>query len=164
MRYMRCLVCVISILLTLTNCTTTSVNQSTTSNEYIQQPVTERAGQIKATLTPETYRDCGWNRTIDTWIDANENGVWDADEAPLAGVQFKVENTITQFVYDWGGTEVSGPSGTTTLDIFLGGCPEVSLEVIAQPPTGYRPTTPLRIASERLAQQETLGFGFTEQK
>ena len=87
--------------------------------------------------------DCGWTGRGEAWIDQNENGTWDSDEAPLAGVLFRIYDARND-VHDFESVS-SAQDGSTVLSAFLPGCPKVKLEVYVDMPTGYRLTTEPRV-------------------
>src|SRR3989304_638466 len=37
--------------------------------------------------------DCRWSGTAKAWIDENKNGVWEANESPLPGARFLIDDT-----------------------------------------------------------------------
>lgn len=110
-------------------------------------------------LTQMPEVDCGWVRTAYAWDDANQNGIRDANELPLSGVQFQI--------FGYGdrvrNSRPTDQTGSALLEILLPGCPNLTLEVNVMPPTGYRATTPTRVRSDLGNAQEVFGFGFTKQ-
>lgn len=100
--------------------------------------------------------DCEWSTTIQTWVDENENGAWDADEPPLPNVECFVES------FKAAGTAeaVTNEKGEAQLFVLLAGCPrEVVFFVYVIPPSGYRlvtqTTTPASKTDKRVFE-----FGF----
>lgn len=98
------------------------------------------------TMRPlEVSRVCGWERKAYTWIDKNANGRPDPNEPPLPNVKI-----IAYFI---GSSKPAQPAdatnvdGSTSWNEILDGCPTYRIEVVAQPPQGYRLTTPERIVS-----------------
>ena len=107
-------------------------------------------------LTGCVSPDCEWNGVVKTWIDANGNGQWDEDEAPLAGVNCFAEGSYSVGV----GEAVSNQHGEARLSTMLAGCPEEGiLTVWVEPPPGYRLVTQGRLPV-RLYDTEPLLFGF----
>ncbi len=88
--------------------------------------------------------DCVWYDTAKAWIDENENGVWDSNEQPLAGVRFVVDDIRN--AYPEVGEAISDEQGKAQLTVSLPGCPTVEFEISAQPPEGYQATTPSRVS------------------
>ncbi len=102
--------------------------------------------------------DCMWNAKGIAWVDADEDGVWDAGERPLCGVQFHVDDT-------WNHYEGVNRGGMTNLDgeasisVWLPGCPKVRFEVYVEAPPGYRMTTPARLPANRTEPDQVFAFG-----
>lgn len=78
--------------------------------------------------------DCEWNAIFRTWIDENENGVWDNDEPPLPDVKCSVEG------YLLGPAEAtSNEQGKAHIQALVAGChKEPVVFVYVLPPSGYR--------------------------
>ncbi|RIK30471.1 MAG: hypothetical protein DCC56_09105 [Anaerolineae bacterium] len=85
---------------------------------------------------PRGIGDCLWSAPILTWIDANENGVWDEGELPVEGVKFQVNDTQNN-INDVGDIAVSDWEGKAQAFVWLPGCPSAKFEVLAFPPDGY---------------------------
>lgn len=80
--------------------------------------------------------DCEWDGDFRTWIDKNENGVWDADESPLPDVKIVIESSVLQVP-----ELISDEKGEVHPHEALAGCPdEAVFFVYVLPPPGYRPT------------------------
>jgi hypothetical protein len=64
--------------------------------------------------TPFVLEDCVWIETGGAWIDQDGDGIRAADEPPLSGVDFCVDDTLNEFtcvgrgVSDWHGRPRSG--------------------------------------------------------
>lgn len=99
--------------------------------------------------------DCMWQQQASAWLDVNENGVQDADEQPLSGVRFFIDDVYNGFS-DVGNEAFSDADGKAALEVWLPGCPRTDFEVYAQPTAAYRLTTPERLPDEA----ETFAFGF----
>lgn len=85
---------------------------------------------------PRGIGDCLWSAPILTWIDANENGVWDEGELPVEGVKFQVNDTQNN-INDVGDIAISDWEGKAQAFVWLPGCPSAKFEVLAFPPEGY---------------------------
>lgn len=103
------------------------------------------------------FADCGWSGTAFAWIDTNEDGVWDATEVPLPGVQFQINDTLNAFT-DVGSDAVSDWKGYAYPTVFLPGCPDAEFEIIARSPPNYRTTTPAQMVAP---SNGTFRFGYT---
>jgi hypothetical protein len=99
--------------------------------------------------------DCAWSADFKTWIDANENGIWDADESPLPGVKIFVESSVLRV------PEVtSNEKGEVHLDEALGGCPKDAVFfVYVLPPSGYRPSIRMLYPAQEQTER-VFEFGF----
>jgi streptogramin lyase len=104
--------------------------------------------------------DCGWDATAEAWLDKNGNGESDPGESPLANVVFRVDDTLNGD-RDVGDYAVSDLQGRANLSVWMPGCPRVELEVHAEAPAPYRPTTADRIKVDLGEQAAHLRFGFT---
>jgi streptogramin lyase len=104
--------------------------------------------------------DCAWDATGEAWLDTNGNGESDPGEGPLANVVFRVDDTLNgdQGVGDYA---VSDLQGRTNLSVWMPGCPRVELEVHAEAPAMYQPTTADRIRVDLGEKAAHLRFGFT---
>ena len=107
--------------------------------------------------------DCVWYDEADAWVDENQNGVWDNEEEPLAGVQFFVDDIRNDY-QDVGDEAISAEDGKAHLSVWLPGCPNVKFEIYANPPEGFQATTSDRLAVSkdafRNSQQDLFSFGF----
>ena len=92
-------------------------------------------------LSCTACRDCVWSDKAKAWVDENQNGVWDEGEISLAGVQFIIDDVQNDY-QDVGREATSDENGDANLVVWLPGCPGVLFEISAQPPDGYRSTTP----------------------
>jgi len=99
------------------------------------------ASTIPSIATPQTTRtaavfsDCAWLGLVETWLDANENGVRDRGEMPLSGVVAVASDGRTTL------SEATGADGRVALRTGLRGCAEPGLAVGVTVPPGYRLTT-----------------------
>lgn len=91
--------------------------------------------------------DCVWRVPVQAWIDVDADGTRDADEPPLGGVTFVLENIDSAFQRRVAST-MTRADGVAGLSAWLPGCPAATFEVYAEVPAGYRATTPGRVASE----------------
>ncbi len=108
------------------------------------------------------FADCGWGGTGLAWLDENGDGRRDPGEPPLENVRFVVDDTRARR-RDVCEPAVSDAAGTASFSIFMPGCPEVAFQVRAEPPAGYLPTTPQRLAADEDESGETFSFGFAYQ-
>jgi len=90
-------------------------------------------------------RNCDWSETAHTWIDENENGFWDKDEKPLAGVQFVIDDVNFDHLLPL--EAVSDKNGKAKLFLFPIDCNVNKAKILlyAITPDGYKPTTSWRI-------------------
>ena len=100
--------------------------------------------------------DCEWSTAIQTWVDRNENGIWDDDESPLPNVTSIVESFESVGIAE----ATSDEKGEARLYVLLSGCPrEVIFYVYVLSPPGYRVSTrsviPVQGTDERVFK-----FGF----
>ncbi len=112
-----------------------------------------------ASCGPQPMVDCAWAQTAYAWLDENGNGILDQGEPPLAGVPFFVDDTFNDYSRV-NGNAMTGPQGYADLIVWLPGCPKYKFEVYPIVPTGYRLTTPPRIAIEEDFSEEPYSFGF----
>lgn len=95
------------------------------------------------TPTPVVLADCFVTFHFAAWKDFNEDGLWDASEPPLAGVEFSPPAGFAQI---WGYPSLSGADGRAMIDAWSpGGCPERDVTITATPPESYEPATPASI-------------------
>lgn len=91
--------------------------------------------------------DCAWDDTALAWIDENQNGVWEDNEKPLAGVKFLADDI--QHEYDTSDESISDATGKAKVYIFpvyCEGFDDIKVVISAIPPEGYKPTTPIKIS------------------
>ena len=108
--------------------------------------------------------DCTWYGSAQTWIDLNSDGLFNAGEPPLDGVQIHVDDGKAGVV------EISWPAitdirGVAPLSVSLPGCTSTAFELSADTPEGYRITTRPRVQIqpdpwESLSSQPVYYFGF----
>lgn len=100
--------------------------------------------------------DCELSATVKTWVDKNENEIWDDNEPPLPDVKCFLEGTYTVGV----GEAVSNLNGKAHLSVMLAGCPkEAVFSVYVELPSGYRLTTQERLPAQSHDEGPFL-FGF----
>jgi hypothetical protein len=105
--------------------------------------------------------DCEWRGRANAWIDEDKNGTRNANEPPLQGVEFFVDDVTNRFT-DVGEEAVSNEKGSAELYVFLPDCPRVDyFEVYAEPPSGYQETTQSRIRAH-LDSDKPFSFGFAK--
>ena len=100
--------------------------------------------------------DCELSATVRTWVDQNENGVWDTDESPLSAVKCFIDSPYGVGI----GEAVSDQNGEARLSVMLAGCPKGAVfSVYVDPPSGYRLTTQTRLPG-RQPVEDPFVFGF----
>jgi hypothetical protein len=104
------------------------------------------------------HGDCVANARTYAWVDSDADGEKDDTEEPLAGVRYRINDVLNNYT-DVGNEAQSLSGGESNLSVWLPGCPNTEFEVIAEPPPGFRATTPSRVTAE-LNGTETLRFGF----
>ncbi len=78
---------------------------------------------------------CNWDAEIMAWLDQNENGMWDADERPFAGLTVSANGERVQK------EGKTGTDGRTTLFSGPLACPLSPITIVAAIPPDYRLTT-----------------------
>lgn len=112
------------------------------------------------------HADCGWDASIQTWVDENGNGVWDLEEPPLENVQIYIDGSLDgqankdrpQSRSDW--------NGRARISVFLAGCPpDVQFEIYTEPPPGYQLVTEAYIQVQDAYEEngQTFSFGFARE-
>lgn len=101
-------------------------------------PASAAPQPTRTAAVPVVHADCGWSGAIETWLDGNENGRWDAGESPLPGVLIVASDGRGYSLYSLSRT---GADGRVTMTAQPRGCSEPGLMVSTQWPSGYRPTT-----------------------
>jgi hypothetical protein len=100
--------------------------------------------------------DCEWDAGVETWVDANENGIWDAGEPPLPDVKCSLESHNAVFATD----AISNEQGRGHLHMMLAGCPnEVVVLIYVLPPPNYHLATESRTRAGENGERVFL-FGF----
>jgi hypothetical protein len=99
--------------------------------------------------------DCGWAGTVKTWVDKNENGIWDSDEQPLAGTHCSVSSSKAIE----GDESVTNEQGEAKLYTMFPGCPDASLVISVQPQPGYHLTTQMQVSADE-SDEGPFFFGF----
>jgi hypothetical protein len=119
-------------------------------------------------VVPVGLRDGCIFGTAKAWTDQNENGNWDKNEPPLAGVEFLVINSQQEPEYF--DKSISNKSGEASLFTFPYTCDSLrgnNLVIKVTPPIGYQTTTPDQIIIPGDELPHILGrtylFGFTNQ-
>lgn len=100
--------------------------------------------------------ECIWEAGIQSWIDSNANGAWDTDEQPLRDVVV-IASRGTESLLEDRQYSISDESGKGKISVMLWGCPSVVIQVNADAPANYVPTTPNQITSSKSG---SLKFGF----
>lgn len=102
--------------------------------------------------------DCIYSAQVNAWLDANENGLRDADEQPLEGILFHIDDVHNQFRKV--GNAVSDSEGKAGISVWLPGCPKVKLQVYSEAPDEYRLTTAERFDASVSRTDEVFSFGY----
>jgi len=98
-------------------------------------PAPPTATPLPTPTQQAVHRDCGWGGWGEAWLDANENGIQDADERPMPGVAFAASG---------GGVSAYRKTGVDSrvfLDSGLRDCPIPMVWIYGTAPPGYRLTT-----------------------
>ena len=104
--------------------------------------------------------DCEWDGTAVAWLDTNNNSFWDNNESPLTNIEFYVDGW-TEWYIDDAYVSKDVPAGGVGISVWLAGCPDVSFQVCAKVPEGYRPTTMVCMTPKE-SFGEILPFGLTK--
>jgi hypothetical protein len=99
--------------------------------------------------------DCTWRVTAQAWVDANRDGIRAADEQPLPGVKFFVDDVKNNFVRAT--TATADAKGAVDLYVFIAGCPDHKMVVYPEVPEHYCLTTQER---QEDSDSNTYVFGF----
>jgi streptogramin lyase len=94
-----------------------------------------------------------------TWIDENQNGVWDPGEKPLENVLFYIDDVRNNY-QKVGGRSISNLNGEAGLYVWLPGCPDASFEIYPEVPNGYKLTTPERQSAKGKRDEGPFWYGF----
>ena len=115
-------------------------------------PAEETTVPVEVTATPEVLADCFQSATAVAWLDENGDGVRDAGERPLAGIEFVLEPTAySRTTSDENG--IAAILATTPGDH----CQE-PLQISAVGYEGYTLTTPGTMADIDPEQEYAFGF------
>ena len=112
---------------------------------------------ILAKSLPQRMGDCHWYGSAQAWLDEDGNGEWNARERPLQNVLFQIDDPHSRMT-KIGGPAVSDIKGVSAIGAWLPGCPKTHLEVYAEAPAGYQPTSPERLSVDE--DTTTFSFGF----
>ncbi len=108
-----------------------------------------------AVLLAGCSADCEWSATVRTWIDENENGVWDVDESPLPAVKVLLESSVAAV-----DEAITNEKGEAHLIGSLSGCPkEPVFFVYVLPPPGYIASIQTLFPAQEPAER-VFEFGF----
>jgi hypothetical protein len=98
-----------------------------------------------STLSPtsEVLADCFLSFRVAAWQDLDGDGLRDASEPPLEGVEFRLQGTFAQM---WGDPYLSDADGDLTIRTWSpGSCVEQDYTITALPTESYEPTTPASV-------------------
>jgi len=113
--------------------------------------VIEHNEAMTARALPALIRNCSWNLEAQAWVDSDSNGVWDKQEEPLPGVQFRFRES---------GVGVSDNRGIARLSALFMGCEAPDVAVSALPPPSYEPTTKQPLLVRGVGDAGEARFGF----
>lgn len=113
------------------------------------------------TPTPEVLSDCFINFNLSAWIDVDEDGVWDASEPSLQGVEFHMDGRFASVLTEYPCS--SDQEGHCMIMTWSPGeCQSSDYKVTAVPPESYKPTTPasinLSLTSTDFSREAQFGF------
>lgn len=115
---------------------------------------------VPTTFVPPVFADCGSYIYTGAFVDKNSNKRWDKGEPPLAGVKFHIDDTLNH-ITDVTRVEISDDQGKAQISVFLGGCPDIRLEIYPEIPSGYTLTTKQRISTGYGTEDKPILFGFS---
>jgi uncharacterized protein YceK len=151
---------------------TAGCSSQTETTEELQQQQSENNNQNNiensdqnGANSDQVLADCFVNFYLTAWEDLNGDGVWDEDEPPLEGVEFRM---IGNYAHSFaGGKGTSDKQGEASIDAWApGGCPNpFDFNLQAQTPEGYRLTTAAEVIHD--ASSEQVGryqFGFSPEE
>ncbi len=112
-----------------------------------------------------TFADCSWYGTVISYVDVNGNAHFDSDDSFLPGVPVHVDDIYNHYM-DMSPV-VTDQHGIGHLALFIAGCPTVDLQVAADAPPGFEPTSPNPVHVKKdffgtLETGETYYFGFAK--
>lgn len=108
--------------------------------------------QVKGSPPPPWFMlDCSWTVEAHAWVDSDRDGVWDKQEEPLPGVQFRLG--------DYAGV-ASDNRGVAHWNTSMVSCGAGKVPVSALPPPAYEPTTKQPVLVRGAGDAGTVLFGF----
>jgi hypothetical protein len=111
-----------------------------------------------STPTPAILADCFLSFHVAAWEDIDGNGVWDASEPPLAGVEFQLTGMYAEMFSEQ--PILSDADGRAAISTWSpGGCSSSDYKITAVPPALYEPTTPASVTFTDPGSEEWQ-FGF----
>ena len=94
--------------------------------------------------SPGVLADCFISFNLSAWNDLDGDGLWDAAEPPLAGVEFHLDGPFASLVSDYPG--LTDEDGLCTISTWSPGeCIAGDYTLTASPPGSYQPTTPASV-------------------
>ena len=112
----------------------------------------------RPTPTPVVMSDCFESFKVAAWEDLNGDGVWDASEPPLAGVEFHLKGIFAEQF----GPDPDPSKGVGWFSILIwspGNCIKQEYTISAVPPESYKPTTPTVVTlPDSLPLEARFGF------
>lgn len=99
---------------------------------------------VEETFANITLSDCGWTAVAEVWLDADRDGLRDADEQPVPNVRVHADNVRNSSSKV--ASAVTDASGAAKLNVFIAGCPETAFEIYVVLPPQFCATTPERLS------------------
>lgn len=111
-----------------------------TSAPYMEPQTATATPKPTPTPTLVLLADCFLSFHVAAWQDLNGDGLWDASEPPLEGVEFRLQGAFAQI---WGEPHLSEADGRLSITTWSPGrCTEQDYAITAIPPESYELTTP----------------------
>ena len=115
-----------------------------------------------------SFASCGWKFSVKTWVDENNNQIWDENEKPLSNVQVFVDsvqslNDSTYRIDNVGNEAITDQCGFVEFSSFAScGSGEIH-ELYVKVPPGYKLTTSDKIRVKTHIPDDVFLFGFVEE-
>jgi hypothetical protein len=109
----------------------------------------------------EILSDCFITFYLSAWVDMDEDGVWDASEPSLQGVEFRIDGRFASVLSKYPCS--SDQEGRCRIMTWAPGeCQSGEYKITAVPPESYQPTTPasinLSLTSTEFSREAQFGF------
>jgi hypothetical protein len=130
-------------------------------------PIVEDDGPMEATKTPTTavLSDCWRSIHMFVWSDRNGDGIQSGDEAPIAGVGYKIIGRFAELMTD--PTKITDEDGAINISLWSpGNCAKGDFEVRVAVPAKYELTTINPIKFTLLSSESSYNarFGLREKE